>query len=598
MPGLAGIVAKRRDPGWEACLARMVAAMKHEASHRTFLFARDEIGLFLGQVSLGGDGQSQGPARSDDGNVVCALDGEVFEDGSRPSGQSDADRVVLAYERSGERGLRQLNGWYNGLLLDGAREEIYLFNDGYGMLPLYFHDSGEALYFASEAKALLAVSPSLREFRAESLADYIALNHVSNHGSYFRGVDRVPGGSLWRFGRSGLEKGRAFSPHDWEGRPMLDRKRFVRELGETFVRIAPRYAGEDGVGLSLTGGVDTRLLLAALKPEPGRLPTYTFSGMYRQSLDARTARRVAGACGQSHRVFRVGRAYLRDFPTWAEKTVHLTDGVADVDLAHLIPLNRMAAAVAPVRLTGKYGSQVLRGFSQMRPARFDLRLLDPDFRREVVLARDRLPRPKSGRLLPFILFEEIPTIWAGFLLVERSQIKVRSPYLDRDLIGLLHQAPASALIGYAGQIEVLRQTAPHLLRLRTDQGLLGPGPSWLDRAVRAAYQTVNQVDYHYNRDTLPHRWARLDARLGPFHPARLSRGLNRYHHYRLWFGRELAGYVRDVLLDPATLERPYWNPAFLTRAVEDHIHGRGNYAAEIKKIMTIELLHRSLPTAA
>ena len=44
-----------------------------------------------------------------------------------------------------------LNGLFSGLLIDLRKNKAFLFNDRYGFDRLYFHESGDELYFASEA---------------------------------------------------------------------------------------------------------------------------------------------------------------------------------------------------------------------------------------------------------------------------------------------------------------------------------------------------------------------------------------------------------------------------------------------------------------
>src|SRR5712672_1406970 len=63
--------------------------------------------------------------------------------------------------------------------------------------------------------------------------------------------------------------------------------------------------------MSLTGGLDTRMIMAWHKAAPGSLPCYSFGGMLRDSRDVRVARRVAKACGQPHDTIGVGDEVLR-----------------------------------------------------------------------------------------------------------------------------------------------------------------------------------------------------------------------------------------------------------------------------------------------
>ena len=59
------------------------------------------------------------------------------------------------------------------------------------------------------------------------------------------------------------------------------------------------------IGVSLTGGLDTRIIMAWRKAPAGSLPCYTFGSMYRENQDVYLARRVAEICGQPYQVVTV-----------------------------------------------------------------------------------------------------------------------------------------------------------------------------------------------------------------------------------------------------------------------------------------------------
>jgi asparagine synthase (glutamine-hydrolysing) len=62
----------------------------------------------------------------------------------------------------------------------------------------------------------------------------------------------------------------------------------------------------------------------------------------------------------------------------------------------------------------------------------------------------------------------------------------------------------------------------------------------------------------------------------------------------MWYRDVLAGYVRDVLLSPKTLSRPWLIRTTVQRVVEQHLEGRRNYTTEIHKLLTLELIERLL----
>ena len=137
----------------------------------------------------------------------------------------------------------------------------------------------------------------------------------------------------------------------------------------SFTRNLPRYFnGHQRIGMSLTGGLDTRMIMAWRKPAPGSLPCYTFGSMFRENQDVRVARRVAAVCNQPHQVITAGPEFLSQFSHYAERAVYLTDGCVDVGRAPDLYLNEKAREIAPVRMTGNYGGEILRGVCAFKAA--------------------------------------------------------------------------------------------------------------------------------------------------------------------------------------------------------------------------------------
>jgi hypothetical protein len=94
---------------------------------------------------------------------------------------------------------------------------------------------------------------------------------------------------------------------------------------------------------------------------------------------------------------------------------------------------------------------------------------------------------------------------------------------------------------------------------------------------------------------LPHWLTRLDAILMSLNGGRpLVGSSQKFEYYRIWYRRELSGYVKEVLLDPKTNARPYFNSKALKMMVERHTQGTHNYMNDITRAMTLELTCRLL----
>ena len=118
-----------------------------------------------------------------------------------------------------------------------------------------------------------------------------------------------------------------FKQESWENQPPLGELEFYEKFKHTWTQILPRYfKGKQSVGLSLTGGVDSRMILAWAPRGAGELPCYTWAAPYRDCADVKIARRAAKLCQQPHNTISVGAEFLSQFPNLAEKAVFISDG--------------------------------------------------------------------------------------------------------------------------------------------------------------------------------------------------------------------------------------------------------------------------------
>lgn len=584
MPGIAGIIGRMPPADMRRLVRAMLDSMKHEPFYETSVCATEDLGVCAGWVAHPGSFASRQSSAVDGPDAWLVFAGECFEDASTAT-----ESVLERYERLGEGCVVTLNGSFSGLIADRQRKRVLLFNDRYGLERVYFHQAEDVTYFASEAKALLHVLPSVREFDDEGVAEFLRFGCVLGWKTLFRGITCLEGGSLWSFSAGLCGRSRYFRPDEWGGQPSLTEAGFEARFSETFREVLPRYTdGDLPLGISLTGGLDTRMIMATL-PRLGIAPVaYTFTGSTGETVDDRLAARVAAACGVEHRLLRVDSGFLDRFADYVDRTVYVTDGCAGTTRAHEIYLNSQARRIAPVRLTGNFGSEVLRGMSALRPIGLSHDLIDPDFRTCVDTAGASLITP--GHPAIRAAFREIPWALFGSLAAARSQLSVRTPYLDNDLVALACRAPG--LQSPAAALRYVSGNRPALSTIPTDRGLVHQRAG-LGRALSRLYSDVMfRLDYLHT-EGLPTWLMPVDSALGHLtHSGLLSR--HKYLPYRHWFRNELAPYVREVLTDPRTLRLPYWKVRDLPAIAQGHINGRSNYVREIDAVLTLAAADRLL----
>jgi asparagine synthase (glutamine-hydrolysing) len=343
--------------------------------------------------------------------------------------------------------------------------------------------------------------------------------------------------------------------------------------------------------MSLTGGLDTRMIMAWHKASPGSLPCYTFGGMFRDCQDVIVARQVAGVYQQPHEVIPVGDEFLCRFPHYAERSVYLTEGCIDVSHSADLYVNEKAREIAPIRMTGNYGGEVLRRVRAFKPGQPSRGLFRPELLSHVHAASETYAGLIRGHPLSFAVFRQAPWHHYGLLALEQTQLSLRSPYLDNEFVRTVFRAPESACVSDDVCLRLIADGNAALRRIRTDRGLAGDGGRLPAAVLRGFLEFTFKAEYAYDYG-MPQWVARIDHLFSPFHLERLFLGRHKFYHFRVWYRDTLSRYVEEMLLDPRTLSRPYLEGKRLETVVRGHLKGDRNYTTEIHKVLTLELLHR------
>ncbi len=582
MPGICIIITPAGKAAAEQDLKKMLSSMTHEAFYTTGTYSNEALGVYVGWVSQPGSYGESLPARNAQGSSLLFFCGEHHAEGV-----SNPAAVLQLLEQYGLDALPRLNGWFHGLQIDVQRNELTVFNDRYGMQRLYFSNDGDTTLYASEAKALLAVRPHLRKLDSRGLAEYLACGCVLENRSLFSGIQTLPAATVHLFKHGSSKKElRYFSPEQWETQPKLSTSEFHAQLKEALPRAIDRCVKDSvlDVAVSLTGGYDTRLIMAHLNRTHQSVPTYTFGGMYRECFDVKIARQVAHACGTSHQVLELAEPFLKSFPALAAKTVHLSDGLLGATNAYELYLNQLARRVAPVRITGSFGSEVMRKLCAFKAVSPPPGLINPDFEPHIHNAIQTFATVNDEHALTFSLFKQAPWFYYNRLAIEQSQVIVRSPYMDNDFVGLFYRRPDSLSDGRALIQGLIAEAAPILADLPTDTG----NCSYLRQRWS---EFLFKADYCY-KSGMPQWMEKLHYLFGPLQPERLLIGRHRFAHFRVWFRKQLSSYVKEILLDPRTLNRSYFNRAYVEHMVTRHIKGDRNYTDDIERALTLELTCR------
>jgi asparagine synthase (glutamine-hydrolysing) len=237
------------------------------------------------------DAASQ-PMSTPDGRFHLIFNGEIYnyrEIGAELQSlghtfrtRSDAEVLLLAWQRWGITLLPRLTGMFSFAVLDRENRTVLLARDPFGIKPLYYFQNRDNLVFASEIAPLLNFPGVSRRADAHTVYEFLTgvFGEYSNR-TFFQDVQQLPAAHYLEI--SCFSPGTAAPIRYWEVRrkpadqisPEKSASRF-RELFERSVELHLR--SHVPVGISLSGGMDSSSITAAARSRQGpEFPLHTFS---------------------------------------------------------------------------------------------------------------------------------------------------------------------------------------------------------------------------------------------------------------------------------------------------------------------------------
>lgn len=600
MPGIVGLISKMPRLQAESKLSQMLAATCHEPFYKTGTWLDESAGVYVAWTSIENSFSDAMPILNERRDVCLFFSGEEYSDPAavralKSNGHAfDPGPSYLVHRYEEDSSFPgSLNGRFHGVLIDQKRGRVMLFNDRFGMGRVYYHQSNGDFYFAAEAKAILQVCPQLKKINLRAVGEFISCGCVLGNHTLFEGVEILPPGSAWILRKGERpEKNCYFQRGEWEKQTPLEPEPYYQQIKGIFSRNLPRYfQGRERIGIALTGGLDTRTILAWWKAAPHSLPCYTFGSSYHENQDVIVARQVAQACQQNHEVISVGEEFLSQFARYAERSIYITDGCVDMSRVPDLYVSERARKIAPCKVVGTFGSEVLQHMAMFKPVPPEPGLFHPDISALLSLAEQSYYGYLQQNPVSFAVFAQFPWYHYGVFALEQSQLTVRSPFLDNEFVQAVYRAPELTPQDTDVRLRLIADSGSELARIRSDRGVGGNSHILKRMALNAFLEFTFKAEYAYDYG-MPQWVARTDHWLRRFHLERLFLGRHKIFHFRVWYRDALANYVREMLLDSRALSRPYLQRQGVEKVVHGHVRGDENHTYEIHKLLTLELIHR------
>lgn len=552
------------------------------------------------------------PMSSSDGRYWVSYNGEIYNfpelrEGLCAQGhvfrtRSDTEVLLHLWEEHGRDCLAMLDGMFAFALYDRVKNVLTLARDRFGVKPLYYAVADGYLVFASEIKGILASGLLRPSIQPAAMAEYFTFQNLFSPQTLFRNVLLLePGRCLEISPGSPAEPviGRYHAGFPGPDASLADDEQAAETVADAFSQAIRRQLVSDvEVGSYLSGGMDSGSIVAVAGRSIPRLVTFTagfdltnVSGIEQGFDERKQAERLAYLLQTEHYdvVLHAG-----DMPAAMHRiSWHMDD--PRVGMCHQNwYAARLASRFVKVCLAGTGGDELFGGYpwryrlvlSAASVEEFDRRsfaywhrllapeelprLFAPELRCHGQAVRESFDRvgadapapppgvPLADSLLQRALHFEFKTFLHGLLITDdhismAHGLETRVPFLDNRLADLAFRLPASMKVNTA------RLAAPSQGPLESSDG---------KRVLRRAMARY-----------LPEEFTQQPKQ--GFSPPDEN-----------WYRGPSMDYIRSILLDRPTTERPWFDQPFVRSKLTEHFEGRRNHRLLIWSLLSFELLQR------
>lgn len=177
--------------------------------------------------------------------------------------------LALIFEKEGMKVADLLKGSYVVLFYHKHNMRLTVLRDRFATQPIYYYQTEEGLLLASESKAFLEHSDFEKVFNEKALVPYLVFQASPLTETFFKGVFSMPPASYLVYDGFDVEIKTywdvEFEPKDISLEDASDE--INRIMTESIEKKTKYFKNRDGIGTSLSGGVDSSYLAARFRPK-------------------------------------------------------------------------------------------------------------------------------------------------------------------------------------------------------------------------------------------------------------------------------------------------------------------------------------------
>jgi asparagine synthase (glutamine-hydrolysing) len=398
----------RSEPVEPETIRQMAESIRHRGPDDEGYFFNGPVGLGFRRLSIIDLAGGHQPMSDVEETVWVIFNGEIYnfkelraeleQRGHSFRTRSDTEVIIHGYKEWGTEVFNHLNGMFGLAIWDVKKERLVVARDAMGIKLIYYRIENGQLTFGSEIRAVLAAENSKPEIDPVALNLFLRFRYTPSPLTIFDGIRKLAPGTMLivEGGRYREERWYNYTPMPFES--PRSKKKVREELLDLYRAAVKRHLLSDvPVGILLSGGLDSGLLLALMNEQGGPWPAYTIGyGETFEDDELADAKETAALLGGARHVpVKLDRAeFERSLPRIVEC---LEEPIAASSIVPMYFVSQRARQDVKVVLIGQGPDELFGGYKRHLGVRYGnwWRRLPTSFRSAVGLAVNGLPRNET-----------------------------------------------------------------------------------------------------------------------------------------------------------------------------------------------------------
>jgi len=611
----------RGEPVESETIRRMTRTIVHRGPDDEGYFVSGPLGFGFRRLSIIDLAGGHQPMSDPEETVWVMLNGEIYnyrelreklqERGYQFRTASDTEVIVHGYKEWGTNVLEHLNGMFGLAIWDVHKQRLVIARDAMGIKLIYFRVADGALTFGSEVRAVNAGDGPTPEIDPVALNLFLRFRYTPSPLTIFRGIRKLAPGSMLVIENGSFREERWYNYAPVPFSRGKSETEAIEELLALYRAAVKRHLLSDvPVGVLLSGGLDSALLLALMNEQGGPWPAYTIGyGTSFKDDELADAAETARLLSARHVTVQLERSEFEEaLPQIVDS---LEEPVASSSIVPMYFICQRARQDVKVALIGQGPDELFGGYKRHLGVHYGSwwRALPGALRSSLGSAMTHLPRNEALKrgATSLGINDRLKRYQQVFSIAPRDQLDdlFRDGVLNHerpDLVGYWQQLlPEMEQLDELGGFQLLevRSSLPDELLMYADKlsmaHSLEARVPYLDRTV---VEYAQRLDASFKVRTGSRKW--LHRRVcEKFLPSAIMRRKKRGFAVNVvddWFEASTAGTFRDILSDDNSLMFQLLKPEPVRKLLKSHQAGQqDNHKLLFSLVMLEQWLRRSQP---